>query len=90
MTPDPGKDRSERMQRRVYRRVQKKTQPFLARPKAAQSVPDRRSRALLMTDANWSMLQAIGEGSAADGLEILCDAFRGGLRYVQDGRRKHE
>jgi hypothetical protein len=81
-------ERNERLQRRIYRRVQAKTQPFLARPKAHQETPLREHRGMVVTRANYSMLQSIGEGSASDGLEILCDAFRGGLNYLRDGRRK--
>lgn len=80
--------RAARIQRRVYRKVQAKSQPFLARPKHVQELPARSGHVLMLTVANKSMLESIGEGSASDGLEILCDAFRGGLKYLRDGRRK--
>lgn len=79
-------DRIDRMQRRVTRRVHRSTEPFLDRPKSV-APPARLFRPVGISTPDRSLLASIGEGSVADGISILCDAFRGGLRYVNDRRR---
>lgn len=79
--------RAKRVAQRTSRRVHRSTEPFLDKPKTI-TPPARNLKSMMVAPHNWSMLSSIGEGSASDGLEILCDAFRGGLKYLKDGRRR--
>ena len=81
------KARRERTGQRRYRTVHRSTEAFLSKPKSLVP-PKRRYSSVPLAPADRSMLQSIGSGSVADGIEILCEAFRGGLRYLADKRRK--